>query len=73
VIHMTLMNALEREGAPEMESRSIAAFDLLAIIKGIVDAAGERRERGAAQLEERVKRAVFGYLCGLNSPTREKV
>jgi AcrR family transcriptional regulator len=62
LIHAALMNALEQEGAPEVESRSIAAYDLFAIIRGIVDAAGERRERDAVQLEERVKRAVFGYL-----------
>ena len=39
-----------------------AAEDLLAIVKGIVDAAGRRGERDAASLVTRVGRAVFGYL-----------
>ena len=39
-----------------------AAGDLLAIVKGIVDAAGDRGERDDATLIARVSRAVFGYL-----------
>jgi AcrR family transcriptional regulator len=62
VIHSLLVNILGCVGAPVLESRTVAAFDLLAIIKGIVDGAGERRERDAEQLEDRVRRAVFGYL-----------
>ena len=37
-------------------------FDLLAIVKGMVDAAGERQETNAPQFERRVRRAVLGYL-----------
>ena len=33
-----------------------------AIAKGMVDAAGERGETDAQQLEKRVRRAVYGYL-----------
>lgn len=40
----------------------LAASDILAIVKGIVDAAGERGETASRQLETRVTRAVFGYL-----------
>lgn len=36
--------------------------DVIAIIRGMVDAAGERDERDAPPLVERVQRAVFGYL-----------
>jgi AcrR family transcriptional regulator len=39
-----------------------APGDLLAIIKALVDAAGERGEHDRAALTARVRRAVFGYL-----------
>ena len=37
-------------------------FDMLAIVRGMVDAAGERQETNAPQFERRVRRAVLGYL-----------
>ena len=43
-------------------SPSTAAADVLAIIKGMVDAAGARGETEEAPLRTRVERAVFGYL-----------
>ncbi len=51
--------------APDMAAMPrtpLAAEDLLAIVKGLVDAAGERGERDSAGLLARVGRAVFGYL-----------
>jgi AcrR family transcriptional regulator len=45
--------------APEVE---VAGLDVLAIVRGMVDAAGEREETDAVELERRVERAVFGYL-----------
>lgn len=39
-----------------------AAADILAMVKGMVDAAGERGETASAGLDARVRRAVFGYL-----------
>ena len=51
--------------APDMVANPLQPFaveDLLAIVKGIVDAAGQRGERDAASLTTRVGRAVFGYL-----------
>lgn len=39
-----------------------AAADLLAIIRGMTDAAGERGERDPADLARRINAAVFGYL-----------
>jgi AcrR family transcriptional regulator len=38
------------------------AEDLMAIVKGMVDAAGQRGETDAPSLLARVERAVFGYL-----------
>lgn len=43
---------------------NVAAQDVLAIIKGMVDAAGEHGERNHADLCARVRRAVHGYLNG---------
>jgi len=56
---------LQRNGIFQQTARGdvkIAAFDVLAIVKGMVDAAGEREETNAPQLERRVRRAVLGYL-----------
>lgn len=44
-------------------TRPRAVADLLAIIKGMVDAAGARGETDAAGLIDRVMRAVIGYLA----------
>jgi AcrR family transcriptional regulator len=41
---------------------AVVTFDLFAMMRGIADAAGERRDTNSEQLRERVERAVFGYL-----------
>jgi AcrR family transcriptional regulator len=48
--------------APRVKNRSLAAADLLAIIRSLIDAAGERGEGESAQLMRRVEGAVWGYL-----------
>jgi AcrR family transcriptional regulator len=48
--------------APRVESRRVAAADLLVIIRSLVDAAGERGEGESVQLMRRVEGAVWGYL-----------
>jgi AcrR family transcriptional regulator len=51
--------------APDLPSSARsphAAGDLIAIIKGMVNAAGRRGETNASALSLRVKKAVFGYL-----------
>jgi AcrR family transcriptional regulator len=62
VIVTALVRALSQPDAQIDGDVEIAAFDVLAIVKGMVDAAGEREETNALQLERRVRRAVFGYL-----------
>lgn len=57
-----LMQLFARDDAHLVERSEVAAFDVLAIVRGMVDAAGERQESDAAQLQQRVCRAVFGYL-----------
>jgi AcrR family transcriptional regulator len=52
-----------RRVAPRHARPDVAAGDLLAMVRGMVDAAGERGERDLDDLERRVRAAVFGYLA----------
>lgn len=64
LIQAALVGALTvKPGAPELDDASLVARDLLAIVRGMIDAAGERDERDAAALEARVMRAVDGYVA----------
>ncbi|TXH85046.1 MAG: TetR/AcrR family transcriptional regulator [Rhizobium sp.] len=53
---------LERPDLPPQADIEVASRDVVAIIKGMVDAAGEHGEDDKNQLALRVKRAVLGYL-----------
>jgi AcrR family transcriptional regulator len=57
-----LLRILSRPDFPYSGDRKEAVLDLFAIARGMVDAAGEREETDAHQLEKRVRRAVYGYL-----------
>ncbi|WP_321795847.1 TetR/AcrR family transcriptional regulator [Caballeronia sp. J97] len=57
-----LVRTVVGRAAPRHPCPDVAAADLLAIVKGMVDAAGERGERDLDDLERRVRAAVFGYL-----------
>lgn len=58
-----LLSLLARLGAHEGPSEpEIAAGDVFAMMRGMIDAAGEREERDGPALELRVVRAVHGYL-----------
>ncbi|RAS37434.1 TetR/AcrR family transcriptional regulator [Paraburkholderia bryophila] len=64
LVHAVLMSALtEKPDAPALSDASLVAHDLLAIVHGMVDAAGQREEGDAAALEVRVMRAVDGYMA----------
>jgi AcrR family transcriptional regulator len=53
---------LGRPGAPRAANKMVVALDVLAIVKGMVDAAGQRGETDSIDLQRRVERAVRGYL-----------
>jgi AcrR family transcriptional regulator len=53
---------LAHEDIPPQPDDEIAADDIIAIVRALVDAAGYRGEADRADLECRVRRAVFGYL-----------
>ncbi|CAG9274163.1 TetR family transcriptional regulator [Paraburkholderia unamae] len=61
-IHATLVQVFGLADAPRLSDRPTAAYDVIAIVRGTVDAAGERGETDADALEARVTRAVIGYL-----------
>lgn len=60
--HDMLLQLLARDDMPPQPDIAIAAGDIGAIIPAITDAAGERGEADRAALEQRVVRAIFGYL-----------
>lgn len=55
-------NLLSHPDLPSQPDRDIAVRDVMAVIKGMIDAAGEQGETEQHQLAVRVGRAVFGYL-----------
>jgi AcrR family transcriptional regulator len=59
-----LVGVLQRPDLPIQQDLDVASADILAIVKGMIDAAGERGEFDQRALHDRVSRAVFGYLGG---------
>ncbi|ATY34032.1 TetR/AcrR family transcriptional regulator [Sphingomonas psychrotolerans] len=57
-----LLDVLSRSDIRHQLDPDVAAQDVLAIIKGMVDAGGERGELDQENLGNRVSRAVHGYL-----------
>jgi AcrR family transcriptional regulator len=57
-----LLATVERTDLPTQARPDVAARDLLAIIRGMTDAAGARGEVDIADLQRRIEPAVFGYL-----------
>jgi AcrR family transcriptional regulator len=53
---------LKLPGAPSVPNTNVAAADLLAVTRSLVDAAGERGEGDSVQLVRRVEGAIWGYL-----------
>jgi AcrR family transcriptional regulator len=60
--HEVIRQILAREDIPPQPNMETATNDLVAIVRAIVDAAGERGESDRRDLESRVSRALFGYL-----------
>jgi AcrR family transcriptional regulator len=60
-----LREILARDDLPHQPKRDVAAYDLLALVRGMTDAAGERGETDVVDLQRRIEAAVFGYLRGM--------
>lgn len=61
-LHVILAELLSRPDLPRQANLATATADVAAIIRGMVDAAGEREETRQDALLARVQQAVFGYL-----------
>jgi len=59
-IAAVIEHILEFPDAPKVTNRSIAAADVLAITRGLVDAAGERREASVHRLDAETARCRLG-------------
>lgn len=59
---LIMAEVLGRADLPPQEDVALATRDVVAIVKGMVDAAGLDRETGARGLARRVGKAVSGYL-----------
>ena len=57
-----LVDIIRRDDMPGIARPEVAAGDLAAMMRGMVDVAGERGEGDVQDLERRVRAAVFGYL-----------
>tara|TARA_Y100000815_G_scaffold128445_1_gene115902 strand:+ start:2242 stop:2862 length:621 start_codon:yes stop_codon:yes gene_type:complete len=57
-----LGSILTRADLPRQEDLTVVTADVAAILRGMVDAAGEREETDQHALAKRVRRAVLGYL-----------
>jgi AcrR family transcriptional regulator len=60
--HGLVQQILSRRDIPPLASMETATDDVLAMVRALVDAAGERGEVCHSALEHRVERALFGYL-----------
>lgn len=63
-----LADILARPDFPRQSDMPSTTGDVLAIIRGMLDAAGERGEEGQGGLLARVRRAVLGYLLMPDKP-----
>ena len=67
--HAFVLELLSRSDSPRQADLEIAARDVTAIIKAVLDATGERGETESEGLAIRVERAVFGYLSNARGAT----
>ncbi|MCC4617082.1 hypothetical protein LL972_13925 [Xanthomonas campestris pv. asclepiadis] len=64
IVAMTALvgQLLARADIPSQPDSATAIDDVIAIVRGMVNAAGDRGEHDRALLEQRIGRAVLGYL-----------
>ncbi|HET6608962.1 MAG TPA: TetR/AcrR family transcriptional regulator [Rhodopila sp.] len=62
-IHELVIEMLAKSDLPALEDPDLTARETVAIIKGIIDAAGQHGDADTDALAGRVQRAAFGYLA----------
>jgi AcrR family transcriptional regulator len=68
-LHEVIRLTLDRDDLPPQADQETATEDIASIIRAIVDGAGDRGEADRPALEQRVCRALFGYLGIVERPT----
>jgi AcrR family transcriptional regulator len=58
----TLVRLLSLPDAPRVHDKGLAAVDLIALTRALIDAAGEREESESEELLHRTEGAMWGYL-----------
>ena len=61
-LEVMMKKMLSLPDAPKVPNHDVAAADLLALMRGLIDAAGERGEGESNELLQRTEGAVWGYL-----------
>jgi len=69
--HSLVQQILSRDDMPPQDNLDVATDDLLAIVRALTDAAGEREEVDRGALEQRISRTLSGYL-GMESQAVQK-
>ncbi len=64
-----LVAILTRPGLGQLVDPRMVALDIVAIVRGMVDAAGQRGEGDPSALAHRVRAAVFGYIDRIGRPS----
>jgi AcrR family transcriptional regulator len=62
ILHSAVTEMLDRRLKRKSKKSAVIALDVLAITRGLSDAAGERGETDPDNLEKRIRQAVFGFL-----------
>ena len=62
IVFSAVSDVLGRSGLVSSDDTATAAFDVMAITRGMTDAAGASGEAAASDLERRILRAILGYL-----------
>lgn len=62
-VHELVVVMLSKPGLPHRPGTETAARDVVAVVKGMIDAGGQRGEIDHDLLAGRVRRAVFGFLA----------
>jgi hypothetical protein len=61
-VHAAILSVLQRTPLASHHTPDVVAFDVIALTRGIIDAACARGEMDADAIQHRVMQAVLGYL-----------
>jgi hypothetical protein len=62
VVHSAILSVLQRAQLASPHAPDVVGFDVIALTRGIIDAACARGEMDAEAIQHRVMQAILGYL-----------